>query len=279
MRNSTAYSLGGIWCSIHIGMLYDEKLAGRVRSGLRSVLGSPAKLFGAGVSLDMLEAHELEIYVREGLKDMLTQETSKNKPGLMHKFNYRLGMRHNEASRWRNRYERAFDRYETFPGSGVLKPEGRAEVTAARSNMERALKSEEQYKKTIVDTVNQIMNSFGFAIVRNRKLLTVGTAGFSDKTKLAHLEQYFKENVKKMPVLGNGWYAIITVAHPLAARFESETAYPDKRYKGFGMKVMYDFAHAAAMNILSRLGRKSGDIRYGYILSRVGYEGKRLMIE
>ena len=130
--------------------------------------------------------------------------------------------------------------------------------------------------------LEEVENSYGYAVYHNGRQLFFNTAGFSkDSEGTARLKEFFALNKDKLPGVGtassynkNNWQIVIAVAALIAARIESKTAYPDNMYKGFGKAVLLFWAQEIANKVRSAFGRTTQPVRYGYILSRQGYEGQ-----
>lgn len=137
-----------------------------------------------------------------------------------------------------------------------------------------------------------ISMSFGYAIYHNG--VQVGhdfapssksqydNANPSDGAK-QDLSEFFRVNSRKSNIRSalnkKGWAIMLGVAHYMAARTEATGAYPDSMYPGYGKMVLMDLAMAAAYDIRTSLGRKTyGDLQYGYILSRRGWEGRQYRV-
>lgn len=130
--------------------------------------------------------------------------------------------------------------------------------------------------------LEEVKNSYGYAVYHNGRQLFFNTAGFSkDAEGTARLKEFFALNKDKLPGVGtassynnNNWQIVIAVAALIAARLESKTAYPDNMYKGFGKNVLLYWAQEIANKVRSAFHRTNLPVRYGYILSREGYEGQ-----
>lgn len=133
----------------------------------------------------------------------------------------------------------------------------------------------------------EISMSFGYGIYHNGDLVyhnfvpfSKGRYGYApDSGSQNDLDDFFKVNSHKSHLKSalnhKGWALMIAVAHYMAARTESTTSYPDKKYHGFGKMVLMDLAMETAFAIRTSLGRTTyGGLQYGYILSRKGYEGR-----
>ena len=130
--------------------------------------------------------------------------------------------------------------------------------------------------------LEEVENSYGYAVYHNGRQLFFNTAGFSkDSEGTARLKEFFSLNKDNLPGVGtassynqNNWQIVIAVAALIAARLESKTAYPDNMYKGFGKNVLLYWAQEIANKVRSAFHRTNLPVRYGYILSRKGYEGQ-----
>ena len=129
---------------------------------------------------------------------------------------------------------------------------------------------------------NAIENSYGYAIYHNGRRVLQSVAPFVEtKGGVSRVKQFFDLNRDKLPAIGSGgggnrnnWNIVLAVAHNVAARLESQTAYPDKKFKGFSKTVILYWAQVIANVIRSKFGRVNQPVQYGYILSREGYEGQ-----
>ena len=130
--------------------------------------------------------------------------------------------------------------------------------------------------------LEEVENSYGYAVYHNGRQLFFNTAGFSkDSEGTARLKEFFSLNKDNLPGVGtassynqNNWQIVIAVAALIAARLESKTAYPDNMYKGYGKTVLLYWAQEIANKVRSAFHRTNLPVRYGYILSRKGYEGQ-----
>lgn len=130
---------------------------------------------------------------------------------------------------------------------------------------------------------DEIEGSFGYAIYHNGKRVYKALLPFSesqaDSAAKKDLDDFFNVNRSKSSIQsqlnGKGWSIMIAVAHYMAPRIEATGAYPDRMYPGYGQMVLKGLAMKAAHNIREKLGRKFvGQLQYGYILSRKGWEGR-----
>lgn len=130
--------------------------------------------------------------------------------------------------------------------------------------------------------------SFGYAIYHNGKRVHKDLVPFSKhsggaSSAEADLNAFFKVNRGKSNIQSalnkDGWAVMLAVAHYMAARIESTTAYPDHKYKGYGQMVLMSLAMEAAYILRTSLGRTTyGGLQYGYILSRKGHEGRQYRV-
>lgn len=283
-----AYDFGGIWCVVPIGELYDRNIAQSVRGRLRAVFGPPAH----STLVRYMNENQLDDYIRTNLPKIVSESMS-GTGGLRYRLSFLL--RTANRKEWQMEFAHgkeleSINRRLSDERNGVTDAlRGRTYPKANLTDAERKLKarSEKLTERVIQLTsyIKEIEQSFGFAIFLNGKVQgsTISLTGPSGKTgnrgRFAHIRAWINQNSNKLPLFNKGWSILIVVAHPLAARFESKTAYPDKRYMGYKRVILYDMAHTAATDILAKLGHTSRKPRYGYILSRRGYEGKRLILE
>lgn len=136
--------------------------------------------------------------------------------------------------------------------------------------------------EVLEDIIDQIEQSYGFAIYHNGRNVGMYVAPFSGEAGgVGRISNFFNMNKNKFPLVGssggsnvNNWNIVLAVAHNVAARFEAHGAYPDRMYKGFGKRVLLIWAQQIANVVRSKFGRVDKPVQYGYILSRQGYEGK-----
>ena len=242
------YQYGGIYCCIPLGYLYDEQLASSVRWRLRKMLG---------VTIKGLTNKQLNKVIRETLVKWIRGLMAGSK--LPNYASLTKAADRNE--------ERLIAKQNAINNRGGTDADINAQIN----------KSVERYGelRSIIEEVN---NSIGFGIYHNNLLLSnsVGTPAYHNEyARLGDIRNFLLHNKSKLPIDPNGWTVVLVVAHYAAARFEAKGAYPDKKYKGFNKRVLYAMVWNIANALREMAGRKhSGKLKYGYILSRTGYEGQ-----
>lgn len=242
------YQYGGIYCCIPLGYLYDESLVSSVRWRLRKTLG---------VTIKGLTNEQLNKLIRETLVKWIR--------GLM------SGSKIPNYASLTKAADRREERLIAKQNALVNQGKNDADINTQIN------KSIERYGelRSIIEEVN---NSIGFGIYHNNLLLSnsVGTpAAHNEYARLGNIRDFLLHNKSKLPIDPKGWTVVLVVAHYAAARFEAKGAYPDSRYKGFNKRVLYAMVWNIANALREMTGRKhSGNLRYGYILSRTGYEGQ-----
>ena len=243
------YQYGGIYCCIPLGYLYDESLASSVRWRLRKYLK---------VSIKGLSNSELNIVIRKTLVSWIKGLMDGNKIPNYTSLSIESDLRHEQLVGKKAQLEN--------------KGESTADIT------ERINKNVARYEVGLKSLIDEVANSIGFGIYHNNLLLSnsVDTpAAHNEYARLGNIRDFLLHNKSKLPIDPKGWTVVLVVAHYAAARFEAKGAYPDRRYKGFNKRVLYAMVWNIANALREMTGRKhSGNLRYGYILSRTGYEGQ-----
>lgn len=232
---SKAYPYGGIYCVIPLGKIYDESIRKSVHRRFYRLFGKDA---------DILRDMTLNNGIIYEIKKLVNGEM-------------------------------ASQRYQTYDqmtppafNADRMTPKERSKAYAQRNRLRNLIK--------------EVTESYGYAIYHNGVRVYYSKAPFSGGgSGQKRIKDFFDENKNKLPGIGsrgggntNNWNIVIAVAHYVAARFEAQGAYPDNMYRGYGKRVLLVWAQVIANAVRASFGRVNTPVRYGYILSRKGYEGK-----
>lgn len=232
---SKGYPYGGIYCVIPLGKIYDESIR---KSAHRRFY----RLF----------AKDAEILREMTLNNGIIYEIKKLING-----------------------EMASQKYQTYD-----------QMSAPSFNTDKMTPNEVRrayaQRNRFRNLIKEVTESYGYAVYHNGVRVYYSKAPFSGGgAGQERIKDFFDENKNKLPGIGsrgggntNNWNVVIAVAHYVAARFEAHGAYPDNMYRGYGKRVLLVWAQVIANAIRASFGRVNTPVRYGYILSRKGYEGR-----